>query len=129
MITCDQCTAKCCRYIATEIDAPEDMEDYDQIRWFLLHENVSVFIDEDDEWFLEFQTNCKALDGNACRIYRQRPQICREHKVETCEVNGEGEAHKIRFEDTGSFEKWMSEHYSFVTKTTTVLEEKNSEIL
>ena len=49
---CNGCT-KCCEYIALEIDTPETQEDFENIRWYLLHENVKIFIigssDEEDE--------------------------------------------------------------------------------
>ena len=60
---------KCCRYVALEIDTPEDREDIDQIRWFLVHKNVWIFIDHDDSWNIQFNTPCENLDeeGN-CSI-------------------------------------------------------------
>ena len=77
---CEACGAACCRYVAMEIDRPRSNKDYDTIRWYLLHENVSVFIDHDGDWFVEFKTVCRELDDSGrCRIYGERPWICREH--------------------------------------------------
>jgi len=91
MITCEECDGKCCRYIATEIDEPETKEDWDEIKWFLYHENVVVYKDNDKEWIVEFRTRCKNLDeNNQCKIYDKRPQKCRDHEAESCEVNGDG---------------------------------------
>ena len=59
---CKKC-GNCCNHIALEIDAPKWKEDYNHILWYLLHENVRVFI-EDNEWYLEFLTRCKAFDKN-----------------------------------------------------------------
>ena len=41
---CHLCTARCCRYIALEIDRPSDPKGCDQVRWFLLHEGVKVWV-------------------------------------------------------------------------------------
>ncbi len=43
---CDYCPAKCCRYFALPIDIPETLKDFDYIRWFLLHEKATVFVEE-----------------------------------------------------------------------------------
>lgn len=88
-LPCDLCNARCCRYMAIEIDRPRTAADYDDIRWYLLHKKVAVFIDHDGVWHLEFQTPCEALrkDGR-CSIYESRPRICRKHGEETlCEYH------------------------------------------
>ena len=82
---CDRCTALCCRYFALEIDEPETSEDFDDIRWYLAHENVHIFI-EDDEWYLSVQTRCQYLqDDNRCGIYEDRPKMCREYTTDNCD--------------------------------------------
>src|SRR5688500_18812779 len=43
---CEQCAALCCRYFALPIDNPKSARQYDDIRWYLCHENVVVFIEE-----------------------------------------------------------------------------------
>ena len=40
---CHDCTAKCCKYFALEIDAPTKAKDHDNIRWYLLHEHIVVY--------------------------------------------------------------------------------------
>lgn len=85
---CRKCGARCCRYMAMEIDEPENREDYDNIRWYLLHRGVSVFIDHDDKWHVEFEAECEALgDDQLCSMYESRPVLCRGHGDEsgTCE--------------------------------------------
>jgi uncharacterized protein len=92
---CDYCTAKCCRYYALPLDAPEEWADYDSIRWFLLHEGATVFI-EDEGWYLMVFAKCKHLqDDNRCGIYDTRPQVCRDYKTDDCE-----------YEDD-----WVYDHY------------------
>ena len=73
---CEHCTAKCCRYFALPIDKPTEWQDFDYIRWYLLHEQAAVFI-EGDCWYLLVQNRCKHLgDDNRCGIYPIRPDAC-----------------------------------------------------
>jgi len=84
---CEFCDAKCCRYFALPIDKPSTFEEFDYVRWYLLHERASVFV-EDGDWFLLVHTPCKELGpDNRCRIYETRPQICREYSTTRCEYD------------------------------------------
>ena len=86
-ILCEHCTGFCCRYIALPIDEPESKKDYDDIRWYLLHEGVAVFI-EDGEWFINISTTCRHLQEDfRCGIYETRPRICREYSTENCDYH------------------------------------------
>jgi len=83
--TCQKCGAKCCRYFCFEIDEPEDFEDFDDIRWYLFHEGVTVHIDEGD-WYISIENRCKALDeNNLCTAYDERPLICRKYNPPNCD--------------------------------------------
>jgi Fe-S-cluster containining protein len=76
---CHRCVALCCRYYALEIDAPEDEDDFEQIKWYLIHGKSWVFVDDGD-WFLQVEEDCRFLGlGNECQIYDKRPKICREY--------------------------------------------------
>ena len=82
---CEYCTAKCCRYFALPIDNPESKQDFDFVRWYLLHDAATVFV-EDDQWYLLVHTTCKHLqDDHRCGIYMTRPQICRDYTTDKCE--------------------------------------------
>ncbi len=84
---CDRCTALCCRYFALEIDEPDSPEEFDDIRWYLAHENVHIFV-EDDQWYLSVQTRCQYLqDDNKCGIYEDRPKICRQYSTDNCDYH------------------------------------------
>jgi Fe-S-cluster containining protein len=84
---CTHCTAKCCLYFALPIDEPKEWEDFDYIRWYLLHEQASVFIEE-DAWYLLVQNRCRHLrEDNLCGIYETRPQICRDYTTDNCEYD------------------------------------------
>ncbi len=82
---CDHCTAKCCRYFALAIDEPTERNDFEIIRWYMLHGDVAVFT-EDDTWYLLVYNVCRHLqDDNRCGIYHTRPQICRDYTTDNCE--------------------------------------------
>jgi uncharacterized protein len=82
---CEYCTAKCCRYFALPIEAPESFEDFEYIRWFLLHDRATVF-KEDEDWYLLVHTECRHLQAdNRCGIYETRPKICRDYSTKDCE--------------------------------------------
>ncbi|MDR1959045.1 MAG: YkgJ family cysteine cluster protein [Planctomycetaceae bacterium] len=82
---CEYCSAKCCRYFALPIDTPKEPRDYDHMRWFLLHEHATVFVEE-GEWFLLVHTDCNFLrKDNLCGIYEVRPNICRKYTTAKCE--------------------------------------------
>ncbi len=88
-VLCDYCTAKCCRYFALPIDTPDTAEDFDFIRWYLLHDRATVFTD-DDVWYLLVHTTCRHLrDDHLCGIYETRPQICRDYTTDACEYDGD----------------------------------------
>jgi Fe-S-cluster containining protein len=95
-VLCDHCTAKCCKYFALPIEEPVVKRDFDFIRWYLLHDRASVFI-EDDSWYLLVHTDCKhLLPDNRCGIYETRPEICREYTTENCE-----------YEDDWTYDKYF----------------------
>lgn len=84
---CDHCTAKCCHYFALPIDEPTCRKDFDYIRWYLLHDRATVFV-EDHSWYLLVHTTCKHLQADhRCGIYETRPQICRDYTTDECEFD------------------------------------------
>lgn len=88
-VLCEYCTAKCCRYFALPIDTPEEFQDFEYLRWYLLHERATVF-QEDGSWYLLVHNVCKHLEpNNLCGIYETRPQICRDYTTENCEYDSD----------------------------------------
>jgi Fe-S-cluster containining protein len=86
-ILCEHCTAACCRYIALPIDTPETRAEFEDVRWYLLHENISVFV-EDGEWYINMATPCRHLQPDQrCGIYATRPRICRKYTTENCDYH------------------------------------------
>ena len=95
-VLCEYCTAKCCRYFALPIDTPTTFEDFEFIRWYLLHDRATVFV-EDETWYLLVHTQCKHLQNDhRCGIYQTRPQICRDYTTDDCE-----------YDDTWTYERYF----------------------
>jgi len=111
---CEGCTI-CCEHVAMEIDEPEDEEDFQNIMWYVMHENVVVFIDEDEEdWYVEFKTRCKALGENClCKFHSERPKICIEYSQDNCEKHGEGTPYKHLFKKREEVIDYVREHTKF----------------
>jgi len=105
---CAKCTGLCCRYFALPIDTPEDWEDYDDIRWFLCHEDITVFVEEGD-WYLNVKNKCKYLSENDyhCEIYNKRPKICRDYEIETCDFTSNEYDYELHFTDDHQMEEYM----------------------
>src|SRR5438105_5108300 len=87
-LLCEKCTALCCRYFALPLDNPTTVHDYDNIRWYLMHENVVVFV-EKKQWYIGIMSRCKHLQAdNRCGIYEQRPRVCRSYSTDNCDYHG-----------------------------------------
>jgi len=88
--TCENCKGDCCRYVAIEIDTPESLKDFEDIKWYVMHKNVQVYIEEDGTWNIEFLTPCEHLDeNNLCIAYEKRPEICRKYMHDECTFHNE----------------------------------------
>ena len=62
---CKGCTT-CCEYISVPLKTPKTEKDFDTILWYILHENVYVWIEEPNNWHVRFETKCKPLKKNIC---------------------------------------------------------------
>jgi Fe-S-cluster containining protein len=83
---CEQCVGLCCRYYAFAIETPTKKRDFDDIRWYMLHGDNIIFVEE-GEWFIQINHKCNALmDDNLCAIYENRPAICREYSIKECDI-------------------------------------------
>ncbi len=103
---CDQCAALCCRYFALPIDNPTDKRDYDNIRWYLLHQNVVIFV-ESKQWYIGILNRCKQLrTDNRCGIYETRPAICRSYTTDNCDYHAGDYGYDQLFTSAESFWEW-----------------------
>ena len=86
-VLCEHCSAKCCRYFALPLDTPKGIEDYQHMRWYMMHGDVSIFV-EDETWYLMVHSDCKhLLPDQRCSAYDNRPTICREYSTDNCEYD------------------------------------------
>ncbi|MCB1157798.1 MAG: YkgJ family cysteine cluster protein [Leptospiraceae bacterium] len=102
---CLACTG-CCRYVAVGLDKPNSKELLDQYRWFLLHRNVQIYIDNDNDWNLLFITPCTQLGSDGkCGIYQDRPQLCKDYSPDSC--SRVGKDHKELFETPEAMQEYL----------------------
>ena len=107
-VSCDECTGLCCRYFALPVETPEDREDYDDIRWYLCHKDITVFV-EDGDWYINVKNKCKHLSekDRSCRIYNKRPKICRDYTLKDCDlVEGEYD-YELHFTSDRQMEEYI----------------------
>lgn len=83
--SCVGCDGLCCRSFALPLDTPETRQDFDALRWLVLHKKVR-FLVQGTRWEIEIGLPCGELrpDGS-CGIYGRRPEVCRDYEVATCE--------------------------------------------
>lgn len=109
---CEHCVGMCCRYLAVPIDTPEDEEDFDDIRWYLLHEGVSVFV-EDGDWYLYLAADCRYLQPDfRCGIYANRPRICRQYTTENCDYHSGDYGWEHHFSCPQHLEEYLRTHHA-----------------
>jgi len=102
------CRSRCCRYITVVLPAPRRKVDFDELSWFLAHEDTSVYV-EARRWHLEVRTRCKYLNHeNLCEVYDHRPQVCRDYDVKSCEYP-ERPMHAIHFDSREEFDQWRAQ--------------------
>ena len=85
---CLQCDALCCRYYCLAIPQPQTYEDFDEVRWYLMHAGSSVHVDFDGDWWLKVHSPCQMLRqtpaGPRCVAYDDRPIACRALHPDRC---------------------------------------------
>ncbi len=108
---CEGCNGKCCRYVAIEIDTPETLEDMEDIKWYVCHKNIQVYVDDDKVWHIEFLSPCEFLgEDNMCTIYDKRPKICREYDHEECHFHNDYEE-KHSFKTLSDVETYILDNF------------------
>jgi Fe-S-cluster containining protein len=105
---CEGCD-HCCRYVALPIRTPRTNRDFEEIRWYVLHENVSVYIDWEGDWGIQFQAKCSWLRDGRCTHYELRPHVCREYDPAECERYVPEPAEKILIRNTHDLERYLAE--------------------
>jgi Fe-S-cluster containining protein len=107
---CDQCVALCCRYVAFAIDTPKTHREFEDLRWYLLHEDIIIFVEE-GEWYVQINRKCKELlPDNRCGIYHNRPSICREYTTEGCDWHGDEYEYDHLFVEPEQIQRFAKEY-------------------
>ena len=97
-LPCHECNALCCQYFCFEIDEPDDFEEFEDVRWYLCHDGVSVHVDEEGDWFIQIENPCRKMDNeHRCVIYEDRPLICRNYGGQCEHASEEGYGYKEEF--------------------------------
>lgn len=107
-LPCKKCKAKCCRYVVIRWTAPRSKADFDELMWFLYHDNFNVFIDTLRRWNLEVICDCAALDtDDKCTVYASRPRVCRRYPAnfEICDY--EDAVYRQYFRTPGELAKYL----------------------
>lgn len=88
-VLCAYCTARCCRYFSLPIETPKTWNDFDNMRWYMMHGQVTMFVDQ-GTWYLVVHADCRSLQpDNRCGIYDDRPSICRKYSTNKCEYDND----------------------------------------
>lgn len=116
LVPCLSC-GQCCTYVAVGINAPRTPGYATDVLWYLYHQNVYVYRDGDGDWSVHFEARCKNLAPDLkCRIYEERPHICRSFDNTTCEVNSK-EGNPITFTSAEQFLDWLELKHPKVYKS------------
>ena len=108
LVECTEC-ALCCTYVAVGINAPTTPRLATDVLWYLYHERVYVYVDEDGEWSVVFETRCRNLGADRrCGVYADRPHICRGFDYRSCEVNAPAQG-DLTFREPAEFLGWLEE--------------------
>jgi Fe-S-cluster containining protein len=103
---CAACKAKCCQYFCFQIDKPDTYEEFENIRWYLNHQGVSVHVDEGN-WYMAVANPCKLVGADGrCTVYEARPLVCRKYSQRDCDYNKGEYEYQAFFEDSQSLEEY-----------------------
>ena len=103
-----ECGAACCHYVTVPLDTPRSNEDFDNLRWYLMHEDTHAYKFEGD-WVLLVDRRCRhLLPNNVCGAYEKRPQVCKDHEPTDCEHVAEVQ-YDLYFDDDAALETWLAE--------------------
>ncbi|OIO37668.1 MAG: hypothetical protein AUJ75_03740 [Candidatus Omnitrophica bacterium CG1_02_49_10] len=113
---CNVCEARCCKHVATEIDKPDSKGELNDIKWYLCHEDVRVFV-EKGSWYLGVGTKCKYVTPeHRCAIYKKRPRICANYGVDNiageydCELGSGEYDHSHNFYEPEDIDKYYEDN-------------------
>ncbi|MBF0253844.1 MAG: YkgJ family cysteine cluster protein [Candidatus Omnitrophica bacterium] len=100
----------CCTYLAMEIDRPRSASDFDDIRWYLIHRGVHVYVCPENVWHIQFAAPCLHLKNGRCKIYHKRPAICRGYEVHNCSRHAAEPDEKHSFKKEADLKRYLKKH-------------------
>jgi Fe-S-cluster containining protein len=104
---CKGC-ARCCETVSIEVDAPRSAWEYDQWVWVLHHENLELYLEKPERWFLHIETRCSKLDRHGrCSIHGKHPILCREYDPRVCERRLPLSDIMAWFKNADDLERWL----------------------
>lgn len=107
-VLCDRCDARCCKYVCIALEKPVTKEDFDWLRFYVMHKNSYITLDVTGQWALVFDTPCSFLEGNECGIHDDtRPSACLEMKPPYCDYTSSPESF-IRFDTPEQLEAYAT---------------------
>jgi len=104
---CSGCT-RCCETVSIEVDTPRSPWEYDQWIWVLHHQNLELYVERPERWFLHIETRCNQLnDEGRCRIHGSHPILCREYDPRVCERRLPLADNVAWFKNAEELEAWL----------------------
>lgn len=71
------------------IKRPRLKHEIETLRWYLHFDTVQIYI-RSHRWHLLVKGKCIYLSKkNLCTIYDRRPDVCRDHSSDACEMSGQ----------------------------------------
>ncbi len=108
---CEECSARCCRYFALQIDTPRTKEDFEKLRWYISHKAVTLFV-EKRKWYLDVANECRYItEDHRCSIYEKRPLVCREHSTYDCERQNDQFEHEEVFSSVEELDLFVEKRF------------------
>lgn len=104
---CQKCKGLCCRYFTVSMESPKTREDFDDLRWYLAHGGVAVYVD-DGNWYVQILSRCRHLTPeNRCAIYAHRPRICRTYRAGGCDLSGGDYEYELCFRSDAEMDAYI----------------------
>ena len=106
---CESCS-NCCEYLSIELAAPYPVKDFNDVYWYVMRKDVWVYIDNDKDWYIQFNSPCEKLVNKRCSVYDNRPRICREYEPKSCDRYSAKVVREHLFKNEQDLFDYLSKH-------------------
>lgn len=113
---CNKC-GKCCQFVAIPIPQPNIMDGHtiDYCKWIIAHKNMSLAVNEKNEWAIIVNDDCKYYDkineySGVCTIYNDRFGVCRMFDPNNCMGNANN-SHWKTYDTENQFDREVNPYY------------------